>query len=67
MMVKFICIIRDPLRRGEGTLIRAQGVAISEHPLGPFIKSDLNPVIRVMRLACFHGRMAFYHSWLGWC
>ncbi|MHC4993824.1 MAG: glycoside hydrolase family 117 protein [Planctomycetota bacterium] len=29
----------------DGTLIRAQGVAIADHPLGPFEKSPLNPVI----------------------
>ncbi|MGB2129105.1 MAG: glycoside hydrolase family 117 protein [Flavicella sp.] len=29
----------------DGTLIRAQGVAIADHPYGPFKKSPLNPVI----------------------
>ena len=29
----------------NGTLIRAQGVAISDNPLGPFTKSPFNPVI----------------------
>ena len=29
----------------HGSLIRAKRVAISDHPLGPFIKSPLNPVI----------------------
>ena len=35
-----------------GTLIRAQGVAISEHPLGPFIKSGLNPIINSGHETC---------------
>ena len=43
----------SPQKGGEGgTLIRAQGVAISEHPLGPFIKSDLNPVINSGHETC---------------
>lgn len=29
----------------DGTLVRAQGVAIADHPLGPFRKSPLNPVL----------------------
>lgn len=29
----------------DGTIIRAQGVAIADHPFGPFVKSPLNPVI----------------------
>ena len=29
----------------DGTIIRAQGVAIADHPFGPFVKSSLNPVI----------------------
>ncbi len=35
-----------PGKRGlGGTIIRAQGVAIADDPLGPFVKSPLNPVI----------------------
>jgi len=35
-----------PGRQGRGgTIVRAQGVAISDHPFGPFEKSPLNPVI----------------------
>jgi len=29
----------------DGTLVRAQGLAIADHPLGPFEKSPLNPVL----------------------
>lgn len=29
----------------DGTLIRAQGVATADHPLGPFTKSPMNPVL----------------------
>ncbi|MFC2087767.1 hypothetical protein ACFLSA_06375 [Bacteroidota bacterium] len=29
----------------EGTIVRAQGVAIADNPLGPYTKSPLNPVI----------------------
>ena len=29
----------------EGTLVRAQGVAIADQPEGPFVKSPLNPVL----------------------
>lgn len=36
----------------EGTLIRAQGVAIAEHPLGPFEKSSKNPVINSGHETC---------------
>ena len=37
MMGKFIFIIKDhPKKQEGGTLIRAQGVAIAENPLGPF-------------------------------
>ncbi len=32
-------------RGANGTLIRAQGLAIATHPLGPFEKSQQNPVI----------------------
>jgi hypothetical protein len=36
----------SPGKQGaEGTIIRAQGVAIADHPLGPFEKSIYNPVI----------------------
>ena len=36
----------------DGTIIRAQGVAIAEHPLGPFVKSPLNPVINSGHETC---------------
>lgn len=36
----------------DGTMIRAQGVAIADHPLGPFIKSDRNPVINSGHETC---------------
>jgi len=36
----------SPGTQGKGgTLIRAQGVAVADHPLGPFTKSPLNPVL----------------------
>ena len=36
----------------DGTIVRAQGVAIAEHPLGPFRKSPLNPVINSGHETC---------------
>ncbi|MBK1876047.1 glycoside hydrolase family 117 protein [Pelagicoccus mobilis] len=36
----------------DGTLVRAQGVAIAEHPLGPFVKSPLNPVLNSGHETC---------------
>lgn len=43
----------SPQRGGrDGTIIRAQGVAIAEHPLGPFEKSPLNPVINSGHETC---------------
>ena len=36
----------------DGTLIRAQGVAIADHPLGPFVKSERNPVINSGHETC---------------
>jgi hypothetical protein len=33
------------LNGANGTIVRAQGVAIADDPLGPFTKSPLNPVI----------------------
>ena len=42
-----------PQRGGrDSTIIRAQGVAIAEHPLGPFVKSSLNPVINSGHETC---------------
>jgi predicted GH43/DUF377 family glycosyl hydrolase len=36
----------SPGKQGaDGTLVRAQGVAVADHPLGPFVKSPLNPVL----------------------
>ena len=44
----------SPGKQGKGgTLVRAQGVAIAEHPLGPFTKSPLNPVINSGHETCF--------------
>jgi len=34
----------SPADKSPGNLLRAQGVAIADHPEGPFIKSELNPV-----------------------
>jgi alpha-L-fucosidase len=36
----------------EGTIVRAQGVAIADHPLGPFKKSPLNPVLNSGHETC---------------
>ena len=36
----------------DGTIIRAQGVAIADDPYGPFIKSSLNPVINSGHETC---------------
>jgi hypothetical protein len=36
----------------DGTIVRAQGVAIAEHPLGTFKKSPLNPVINSGHETC---------------
>jgi len=36
----------SPGKQGrDGTIVRAQGVAMADNPLGPFTKSPLNPVI----------------------
>ena len=43
----------SPQRGGrDSTIIRAQGLAIAEHPLGPFKKSPLNPVINSGHETC---------------
>jgi len=39
-------------RRGGDNIIRAQGVAIAEHPAGPFEKSPLNPVLNAGHETC---------------
>lgn len=36
----------------DGTLVRAQGVAIADHPLGPFKKSPFNPVLNSGHETC---------------
>ncbi len=36
----------------DGTIVRAQGVAIADHPLGPFKKSPLNPVLNSGHETC---------------
>lgn len=33
-----------PVDKSPGNLLRAQGVAMADHPAGPFVKSPLNPV-----------------------
>jgi hypothetical protein len=43
----------SPGKQGrDGTLVRAQGLAIAEHPLGPFKKHPLNPVINSGHETC---------------
>lgn len=43
----------SPGKHGAGnTLVRAQGVAIADHPLGPFTKSPLNPVLNSGHETC---------------
>ncbi|MGD8241060.1 MAG: family 43 glycosylhydrolase [Armatimonadota bacterium] len=39
-------------KRGGENIIRAQGVAIAEHPAGPFEKSPLNPVLNSGHETC---------------
>ena len=34
----------SPADKSPGNLLRAQGVAIADHPEGPYLKSDLNPL-----------------------
>ncbi len=34
----------SPADKSPGNLLRANGVAIADHPEGPYVKSDLNPV-----------------------
>ena len=36
----------------DGTIVRAQGVAIADDPLGPFVKSKLNPVLNSGHETC---------------
>ena len=33
-----------PVNKSAGNLLRAQGVAVAEHPEGPYVKTDLNPI-----------------------
>lgn len=43
----------SPGKQGsDGTIVRAQGVAIADHPLGPFKKSPLNPVLNSGHETC---------------
>ncbi|MBZ9536109.1 family 43 glycosylhydrolase [Cytobacillus oceanisediminis] len=35
----------EPLNPNNQKIVRAQGVAIADHPEGPFVKSSLNPVL----------------------
>ena len=43
----------SPGKQGaDNTLVRAQGVAIADHPLGPFTKSPLNPVLNSGHETC---------------
>jgi hypothetical protein len=39
-------------KRGGDNIIRAQGVAIANHPVGPFEKSPLNPVLNSGHETC---------------
>ncbi|MHC4330201.1 MAG: glycoside hydrolase family 117 protein [Planctomycetota bacterium] len=39
-------------KRGGDNIIRAQGVAIADHPTGPFTKSPLNPVLNSGHETC---------------
>jgi len=41
-----------PIERGDEYILRMQGVAIADHPLGPFKKSPLNPVINSGHETC---------------
>lgn len=42
-----------PIIKGEEMMIRAQGVAVSDHPEGPYVKSDMNPIINSGHETCF--------------
>ncbi|MCK5172432.1 MAG: alpha-L-fucosidase, partial [Planctomycetes bacterium] len=43
----------SPGKQGrDGTIVRAQGVAIADNPLGPFVKSPLNPVLNSGHETC---------------
>jgi len=41
-----------PIERGDEYILRMQGVAVADHPLGPFEKSPLNPVINSGHETC---------------
>lgn len=41
-----------PIERGDEYVLRMQGVAMADHPLGPFTKSPLNPVINSGHETC---------------
>ena len=41
-----------PIERGEQYVLRMQGVAMADDPLGPFTKSSLNPVINSGHETC---------------
>lgn len=41
-----------PIERGDQYVLRMQGVAMAEHPLGPFTKPPINPVINSGHETC---------------
>jgi hypothetical protein len=41
-----------PIERGSQYVLRMQGVAMADHPLGPFAKSPLNPVLNSGHETC---------------
>ena len=41
-----------PIERGDEYILRMQGVAMADHPLGPFEKSPLNPVLNSGHETC---------------
>ena len=41
-----------PIERGDEYVLRMQGVAMASDPLGPFVKSELNPVINSGHETC---------------
>ncbi|MGL1885131.1 MAG: family 43 glycosylhydrolase [Reichenbachiella sp.] len=44
----------QPITRGPGYLVRAQGVAIAEKPEGPFVKHELNPLLNSGHETCLY-------------
>lgn len=44
----------QPIKKGRDCMVRAQGVAIADNPLGPYVKHDLNPILNSGHETCLY-------------